>query len=71
MGVEEANRDRLIIILDDDDDEMMMIMLTIGLHGQVETEFIHLHLHFKAGGGGAHHQAGTKPRGGHPAPQVL
>ena len=25
----------------------------------------------KAGGGGAHHQAGTKPRGGHPAPQVL
>ena len=27
--------------------------------------------YFKAGGGGAHHQAGTKPRGGHPAPQVL
>ena len=26
--------------------------------------------HLKAGGGGPHHQAGTKPRGGHPAPQV-
>ena len=24
----------------------------------------------QAGGGGPHHQAGTKPRGGHPAPQV-
>ena len=51
MGVEEANRDRLINILDDDNDDddddddgdMMIMMLTIGLHGQVETEFIHLH----------------------------